>query len=193
VTETYAVRLAGEYDIWDKRDPNAELFQHGLRSRELIPGIWKDLLDDTVPAELHGTGMEISNSENISTVLLNAGRAIQYAKTQENKSIIESSLFTIQFEGFYLLACNAARYNSQLFTAGLKPEHDGMMGFNWDGKKWRVSLYSEKPDIDLSVVALKYGGGGHRGACVFRAEKLPFLKLKEEITQLLKQARILSA
>ncbi len=33
VSEPLAVRLAGEYDIWDKRDPRAELFQHGLRSR----------------------------------------------------------------------------------------------------------------------------------------------------------------
>lgn len=32
VTEPVAVRLAGEYDIWDHRDPNALLFQHGLRT-----------------------------------------------------------------------------------------------------------------------------------------------------------------
>lgn len=35
VHEPLAVRLAGEYDIWDRRDPAAELFQHGLRSRDL--------------------------------------------------------------------------------------------------------------------------------------------------------------
>jgi len=84
---------------------------------------------------------------------------------------------TIGFEGFCLLACNAARYNSQLFAAGLGPEHDGCLGFNWDGQKqeWRVSLYTDKPGVDLSVVATKYGGGGHRGACGFRAKTLPFL------------------
>ena len=34
VKEPLAIRLAGEYDVWDKRDPDAELFQYGLRSVE---------------------------------------------------------------------------------------------------------------------------------------------------------------
>lgn len=164
VNEPYAVRLAGEYDIWDKRDPNAELFQHGLRSFDLDEaGAWSAML-------------RIGNGETgYVELMLDKGKAIQYAKTQENTSIIKACGFTIQFEGFCLLACNAARYNSQLFTSGLKPEHDGMLGFNWDGKQWRVSLYTDKPGIDLSPIAVKYGGGGHAGACGFRAEKLPFL------------------
>jgi oligoribonuclease NrnB/cAMP/cGMP phosphodiesterase (DHH superfamily) len=161
VHEPLAIRLAGEYDIWDKRDPRAELFQHGLRGAE------RDF-----PALL-----EISQ-EAVDYVaqILEEGRAIQYSKAEENKCIALSFSFTIQFEGFCLLACNAARYNSHLFSAALKPEHDGCLGFNWDGKikSWRVSLYSDKPNIDLSVVAVKYGGGGHRGACGFRCKTLPF-------------------
>lgn len=175
VIEPYAVRLAGEYDIWDKRDPNAELFQHGLRSRELMDYDWKMLLDPKYDNSVQDHDPGFTNSELISNTLLSAGRSIQYARTQENASIIQSCGFTIQFEGFCLLACNAARYNSQLFTAGLKPEHDGMLGFNWDGQQWRVSLYTDKPGIDLSPVAVKYGGGGHKGACGFRAKILPFI------------------
>lgn len=162
VVEPLAVRLAGEYDIWDKRDPNAELFQHGLRSAPLTDGIWDELLQP-------------KNINNIVEQLLEGGRVVQYAKTQENDSIIKAFGYTIQFEGFCLLACNAARYNSQLFAAGLKPEHDGCLGFNWDGQQWRVSLYTDKPGVDLSPVAVKYGGGGHRGACGFRVKTLPFL------------------
>lgn len=161
--EPMAVRLAGEYDIWDKRDPNAELFQHGLRSRELNSGWWEDLLGE--------------NSWQYCHVLLDAGNAIQYAKTQENESIIKANGFTVEFEGLKFLACNAARYNSHLFTAGLTPEHDGCLGFNWDGTQWKVSLYHApgKEHHDLSIIATKYGGGGHRGACGFRVDKLPFL------------------
>lgn len=163
VREPWAVRLAGEYDIWDKRDPDAELFQHGLRSEELFSVVWNDMLDTD-------GGLAVVR-------LLNQGRALQYAKTKENESIIKSSGFTVQFEGRTLLACNAARYNSQLFTAGLKPEHEGCIGFNWDGKQWRVALYTDKPGIDLSSIAVKYGGGGHPGACGFRCDTLPFIKL----------------
>lgn len=176
VTEPYAVRLAGEYDIWDKRDSNAVLFQHGLRSRELDDECWRQLLDNSVSPGLEGTGMEHTHSELFSTALLHAGSSVLYAKTQENESIIKAFGFTVNFEGFCLLACNAARYNSQLFTAALKPEHDGCLGFNWDGQQWRVSLYSDKPNIDLSPVAVKYGGGGHRGACGFRVATLPWMK-----------------
>ena len=32
----------------------------------------------------------------------------------------------------------------------------------------RCSLYSENPNIDLSVIAKQFGGGGHRSACGFQ-------------------------
>lgn len=44
VIEPLAVRLAGEYDIWDKRDVRTDIFQFGLRSRELSESDWSDLL-----------------------------------------------------------------------------------------------------------------------------------------------------
>lgn len=173
VSEPLAVRLAGEYDIWDKRDPNAELFQHGLRSRELGENMWELLLSGPTPEQdgKHGA------AELVVAALLDAGESIQYVKTRENESIITGSGFTLEFEGLKFLACNAARYNSQLFTAGLKPEHEGCFGFNWDGKQWRVSLYGVpgKPEVDLSKIAVKHGGGGHKQACGFRCDKLPFL------------------
>lgn len=187
VTEPYAVRLAGEYDIWDKRDPDADLFQHGLRSRDLTND-WASLLSldkklsVTEIESLIDIGMQNilrpdgTNPNPTVLGLLDAGRAIQYSKAKENESIIKAFGFTIQFEGFTLLTCNTARYNSQLFTAGLLPEHDGCLGFNWDGQQqvWRISLYTDKHGIDLSPVAIKYGGGGHRGACGFRCKELPF-------------------
>lgn len=165
VFEPYALRLAGEYDIWDRRDPDAELFQHGLRSRDLTQEVWDTLLWSSC-----GYGL--------AKELLGDGRAVQYAKTKENESIAKHFAFTIEFEGMKFCAINAARYNSHLFTAGLKPEHDGCFGFNFDGKQWRVSLYHApgKEHHDLSKIAVKYGGGGHRGACGFKVPALSFLR-----------------
>lgn len=166
VEEPFAVRLAGEYDIWDKRDPRAELFQHGLRSVNLDTW-WPNLL--TIAA---GDPTEDPNVEE----LLEKGEVLQYAKTKENESIIRGAGFTVEFEGLTFLACNAARYNSHLFTAGIRSEHQGLLGFNYDGKKWRISLYGVpgKPDIDLSAIAVRHGGGGHKQACGFEAKTLPF-------------------
>ena len=173
VSEPLAVRLAGEYDIWDKRDPRAELFQHGLRSREMTPDIWETILGNV--------------TENSITVdaLLEGGKSLQYAQTKQNESIIKELGFTFQWEGITFLACNHARYNSFLFTVGLKPEHDACFGFKFTGHcaggkpfmQWSISLYHApgKEHHDLSKIAVKYGGGGHRGACGFQTDKLPFL------------------
>ena len=164
VTEPWAVRLAGEYDIWDKRDPDAELFQHGLRSEELYSGVWNNLLDET--GEFDAT----------VTRLLNQGRALQYAKAKENEYIITNFGHNIVLDGMPMLACNHARFNSFLFTAGIKPHHEALLGFKWTGKDWSVSLYHApgKEHHDLSLIATKYGGGGHKGACGFRCKTWPW-------------------
>jgi hypothetical protein len=160
VKEPLAVRLAGEYDVWDKRDDRADLFQHGLRSQELN---FPRLLCDDV---------------DYVDELLKGGRVLQYARTKENESVIKHQGFTVQWEGLTFIACNSARFNSYLFTAGLKPEHDGCLGFAWDGGKgkWKVSLYGVpgKPNIDLSAIAVRHGGGGHKQACGFECAALPF-------------------
>lgn len=164
VTEPTAVRLAGEYDIWDKRDPDADLFQHGLRSQELTTVTWESLLGPLSDAEVR--------------LLLYTGKAVAYAETRKNELIIGNNGFTVQWEGLTLLCCNAGSYNSHLFTAGIRLEHDGLLGFclRKDGQ-WSVSLYGVpgKPDVDLSVIATKYGGGGHKQACGFKCANLPFL------------------
>ena len=168
VKEPWAVRLAGEYDVWDKRDPDAELFQHGLRSQDLD---FAALLGDDERAVQYVRR------------LLEAGQALQYARTRENASVIKAQGFTVRFEGLTFLACNAARFNSLLFTEGLRPEHDGCLGFCWDGKngRWKVSMYGVpgKPELDFSPIAVRYGGGGHRQACGFQCDRLPFELGKE--------------
>jgi uncharacterized protein len=167
VVEPLAVRLAGEYDIWDKRDPNAELFQHGLRSRELTPLVWSVILEENPSIA----------SDQMVLELLNAGEALQYAKINENAAIIGRQGFDLEWEGLKFLACNHAMFNSHLFTAGIKPEHDALFGFRFDGNEFHVSLYHApgKEHHDLSKLAVKHGGGGHRGACGFRTKTLPFL------------------
>lgn len=174
VGEPYAVRLAGEYDIWDKRDPNAELFQHGLRSQELTPMMWDLLL---VPAAIQVDG-KMDIGRRAVGALLEAGRSIAYAREQEYKQVILKQGFDAEFEGHRYLACNSHELDirSQLFEAGIKAEHDGLLGFTWSGKDWRVSLYGiTGKDVDHSEIAKKHGGGGHRNACGFRTRTLPFI------------------
>lgn len=168
VDEPMAVRLAGEYDIWDKRDPRAELFQHGLRSEEITLPLWQDWL---------------LTRDDFSQVdrLLKQGQCLQYARAQEYEEVINKQGFDIVFEGLQFLACCSHELDirSHLFAAGIQPHHDGLFGFTFNGKSfdWRVSLYHApgKEHHDLSKIAVKYGGGGHKGACGMRLKNLPFL------------------
>lgn len=166
VSEPLAVRLAGEYDIWDKRDPNADTFQFGLRSRELQEDDWKKLF---CPDSKCGC-------EDFLNLLLSDGLLLQRYQQEQDASVVKRA-FTQQFEGLNFLCLNTARCNSLTFESAAKPEHDGLMGFYWDGSGFRVSLYHSPhhKEHDLSLIAVKHGGGGHRGACGFRVNKLPFI------------------
>lgn len=166
VKEPLAVRLAGEYDVWDKRDWRAEAFQYGLRSSddgELKPCEWSSLLS--------------GKQTTLDRILQNGMSAQQYARNVD-ASICKSLTWLMDWEGLKFLCVNHARFNSLLFAAKDVPEtgHDALLGFRFDGKNWMVSLYHAKhrTELDLSPIAVKHGGGGHRGACGFTCKELPF-------------------
>lgn len=177
VSEPLAVLLAGEYDIWDKRDERAEIFQFGLRSRELLAQDWQRLLNGDIDDALKGTGMEHTNSELACTALIHDGAMLQRYQQRNDAGMMERT-FMVQWEGLKFLVLNNARFNSLTFASKDVPEtgHDALMGYYFDGKQFNASLYHAKHNtgIDLSAIAKKYGGGGHHGACGFRVEKLPF-------------------
>lgn len=178
VCEPLAVRLAGEYDIWDKRDPDAETFQYGLRCYTFTPKGWNDLL--SLEQDLEKTvefGADRKGQLRVSD-LLNAGSLVQGYARNVDASICKNRSFLMEWEGLKFLCINSARFNSLFFAAKDVPEtgHDALLGFCWDGKCWTVSLYHARHNtgLDLSVIAKKYGGGGHRGACGMTLKELPF-------------------
>lgn len=168
VSEPLAVRLAGENDIWDKRDPNADIFQFGLRSIELGPQHWLELLMPPPKSGHVGTG------EILVSVLLENGQLLQRYQQRSDAGMMGRS-FLVEHDGLVFLALNTARCNSLTFASKDVPEtgHDALLGFYYDGKMFHVSLYHarHRTDLDLSTIAVKYGGGGHRGACGFKVEK----------------------
>lgn len=165
VNEPLAVRLAGEYDVFNHSDPRALVLQHGLKSQTLGGYEWSELLS-------------YSRSHIMVESLLKFGEVLLHASREANESLIKAAGFDLKFEGLLFLACNSGRFNSQLFTAGIRPEHDGLIGFAWNGKKkrWTLSMYGApgKPDINFAAIASKHGGGGHKQACGFECATLPF-------------------
>lgn len=166
VVEPYAVQLLGEYDIWDKRNPDTDPFQLGMQGEK--EPLWSTLFDDAGKHyDDQGRPTRARFARNLIERIVDRGHAIQAYLDTVNAKIITERGFDVKWEGFLFRALNIARSNSLVFQAAIKPEHDGCLSYFWDGGKWRFSLYGveHKKDLDLSVIASKHGGGGHKQAC----------------------------
>lgn len=98
---------------------------------------------------------------------------IQYEK--ETNKIRCSKAFDLQFEGLKFAAINNCLAGSVVLDSYARDDHDALMVFSYTGTKWTVSLYRNslsKADPDLSLIAVKYGGGGHSRACGFQVEDI---------------------
>lgn len=163
VSEPELIRLAGEYDVWDHRDPDAKALQFGLRT--LSDHSFRLLIEDEFQ---HAVGVGVS--ERLIDAV-KTGRGIKLYCDKQNDEYSAAFSHTIQFEGLTFCALNIGqRGNSDLVRGGLKPEHQAIFAWRYTGKEVFVSLYHAPghEDIDLSKIAVKYGGGGHKGACGFR-------------------------
>lgn len=163
VKEPLAVRLVGEYDIWDHRGDGDLEFQFGLRT----------LNPDEVPYDLFFDGTGESDCAVCDIVEL--GQKILAYASQTNAAAMSRS-FVKEWEGLKFLCLNTASCNSLTFRSKDTPEtgHDALLAFYFNGDSWNYSLYhaEHRKDLDLAAIAVRHGGGGHKGACGFRSKSL---------------------
>jgi len=169
IAETpYAVKLLAEYDVWNHSNPDTLPFQYGCR------------LYNTNPSSEEGMKFwrEFFNSEdniNVKALVAEGKICLRYEE-QINRKYCERYVFETELEGLKAIAVNKGISNSKLFKGFYDPrKHDIMITFCYLGDKWTVSLYSDKKGIDVSIIARKYGGGGHKGAAGFQCKELPFI------------------
>lgn len=84
--------------------------------------------------------------------------------------------FETEFEGYKCFAVNLGCCNSDYFKSLPEGKYEILIPFVFDGNVYTVSLYSTT--VDVSEIAKKYGGGGHKGASGFQIKELPFKKLE---------------
>lgn len=94
-----------------------------------------------------------------------------------------SSIHYVVFEGYTIPAVNAtlpisetSKLLQRIYTELDVPF---ALRYRYDDGEWKCSLRG-KGDIDLSLLALKYGGGGHKGSAGFSVDAtfpLPFATL----------------
>jgi hypothetical protein len=108
--------------------------------------------------------------------MLSKGRTCFEYQKQLHGNYCRSHSFDVEFEGLRFIAANALNVSSQLFdTKWNHEEYDAMLVFGHTNGNWTVSMYTDKPDINVGLIAKKYGGGGHVGASGFQCiGELPF-------------------
>ena len=157
-----AVDLLGDYDVWTFKYKNkTENFQYGVKIEDTRPTskIWEQWLD---PWSMCDT--EIENGAIIRGYIKNV-----------NSNTCKNWMFKSELEGYKVVCCNFSGQGLKLFDS-VKEEFDIMSTFTFNGEKWVVSLFTKKDNIDVSEIAKKYGGGGHRKAAGFSCLELPFKK-----------------
>ena len=75
--------------------------------------------------------------------------------------------FEMLFHGYKTFAINLGLCNSDYFASIAHGNYDLYLAYSFNGRIWSVSIYAHNPDIDVSEIAKKYGGGGHKGAAGF--------------------------
>lgn len=156
VDEPLIVELVGRYDVFDLSDPDVLASQYGLRA---LPPI------GLKTAILHG----LDGRDKLVHSAIEVGDAIVKYEDNLSKIWARERAHTIKWEGLTFCVMNGVK-GSRAFQYAVCAQHDALMAWSFDGTEVHVSLYQTalNSHIDLSLVAVKYGGGGHKGACGFR-------------------------
>lgn len=156
------IDLLGKYDTWRENGTdawnNAILpFQYGMRMEGFTPESLANWIFN-----------DYANNPTRLREMVGIGSAIlKYQKQQDERSLQKSfdARLNIPAEQGVIrcLVCNGA-YSSTAFESKWDEEkYDAMVGISFDGKMWGIALRTTK-DIDLSVIAKSFGGGGHKQA-----------------------------
>ncbi len=79
---------------------------------------------------------------------------------------------------YKFLCVNQERFNPINFGIDYHKEgYDGFACFWYKDSKWTFSLYNDNGNVDCSIIAKQYGGGGHKGASGFVCDNKTMLKI----------------
>lgn len=154
------VELLGKYDSWRHESDWESVvlpFQYGMRIRNTNP------LD---PENVLNSLLTTTHFNNVIISTVEKGKTILAYETKTNCRVASSGAFDYEIEGFKCLCVNGTTKNSHLLSSKWdEDKYDFMVVFCLTRElKWSVSFYTTRKDRDASMLAAKFGGGGHRGA-----------------------------
>jgi oligoribonuclease NrnB/cAMP/cGMP phosphodiesterase (DHH superfamily) len=188
------LKESGASLTWKKEYPNQplprileyvrdkDLYEWKLPDSREISMYLRGVTDITNPlSEFWKKSLEGIPEPQWQTMIEKGGLALKYQTAQLKQGL--KSAFEINFHGHRTLALNWILEASDMGEMIYKDlGYDVALMFYYTGHIWNFSLRSEK--VDVSKLALKFGGGGHPGASGFRTESVDWLlKLKKKSSE----------
>jgi len=163
------IRLLGMYDSFRHKGTTEEKlvleFQYG--ARQIITN-YEDAFESL--------SLSLTNQNYVLNILNSGATIYKYLCTEAFQSY--KNRFQIRLkeqidsDGAFIFrnftCINKERFNPINF--GIKYHEDGNDGcacFHYANGKWNFSIYNDNGEVDCSVIAKSFGGGGHRGASGF--------------------------
>ena len=158
------VDYVSKYDSWN-HEGNQDIldFYMGLNHHIYNPTygykneLWRILFDD--------------NPHRVASITADGKIIREYLERQSYAFCLEG-LIEIEIDGHKGIALNTPYRGSQNIQGVDKTKFDFTMGFVNLGDSWRYSVYSENKVFDVSKIAKKFDGGGHKGAAGFQSVTL---------------------
>jgi uncharacterized protein len=171
-----AVLYLGRYDIWKHAEhPGALEFQYGMRlqpdTRPEQQELWQ--LFFTTPGRTRG--LVAQSVVPLECEVKTQGAVILEYERVTNAKVCAACAFPVTLDGLRCIAVNRPLSNSLAFASVWDQErYDAMVAFYCKRPgQWVVSLFTDKPGVDVSLVCKARGGGGHTGAAGFTCAVLP--------------------
>jgi uncharacterized protein len=171
------VELIGVYDSWRNKDEKkwkkALYAMYGLKTfkdcSDPKSKLWTDIIEDN-NTNLLDRGEIAKNYQD--TMNMEAMKRTAF-ETELKVSAKDGNVTTVK--PFKAIASNSPNCNSMLFDCVDIDKYDVMISFYVNNRKdYSVSFYSVKDNVDCSVIAKTFKGGGHKGAAGCQVKELPF-------------------
>lgn len=145
----FFVELIGDYDTWKfEYKKKTEAFHEGMMLYNTDPksNVWKSLYN-----------LELNHMN-----IIDKGRICIRYRENLCEEYLESYCFEMKYEGYRCLVCNIHKFGSKTFGNKINA-YDICITIVFNGQEWIHGLYTVMDNIDVSEIAKKYGGGGHKG------------------------------
>lgn len=177
-----STKLIADYDVWkwQYKDITAK-FISAFNSLDTHPDseIWNKIF----VAPYDQLALFYNENMDYITSLIKEGEAIERYKQSWSKNYMPLNFeATLDFEGnsYNCLVSNIGHIGSKHFDSITnKQKYDILSTCVFNGVEWTVSLYTEKDNVDTSIISKSFGGEGHQKASGFRCKELPFNFIKQ--------------